>query len=76
MKRESRCGFRGVKVGEASHPGPRTRARARMEAEGEAEAALSGLEAAVTRIDDSNGEELSRPTWRDEASVCEDRSQV
>ena len=71
MKRESRYGFRGVKVGEASHPGPRTRARARMEAEAEAEAA-SGLEAAVTRIDDSDGEELSRPTWRDEASACED----
>ena len=45
---------------------------ARMEAEAEAEAALSGLEAAVTRIDDSDGEELSRPTWRDEASACED----
>ena len=47
--RESRCGLRGVRVGEASHPGPpRTCARARMEAEAEAEAALSGLEAAVT----------------------------
>ena len=54
MTRESRCGLRGVRVGEASHPGPpRTRARARMEAEAEAEVVLSGLEAAVTRIDDS-----------------------
>ena len=73
MTRESRYGFRGVKVGEVSHPGPpRTRARARMEAEAEAEVVLSGLEAAVTRIDDSDEEELSRPTWRDEASACED----
>ena len=26
----------------------------------------------LSRIDDSDGEELSRPTWRDEASACED----
>ena len=37
-----------------------------------ANTALSGLKAAVTRIDDSDGEELSRPTWRDEVSACED----
>ena len=42
-----------------------------MEAEAEAEVVLSGLEAAVTRIDDSD-EEPSWPTWRDEASACED----
>ena len=41
VTRESRYGFRGVKVGAASHPGPpRTRARARMEAEAEAEVVL------------------------------------
>ena len=68
MTRESRCGLRGVRVGEASNPGPpRTRARVRMEQEAEAEAALSCLEAAVTRIDDSDDEPLA--TWRDE--VCE-----
>ena len=72
MTRESRYGFCGVRVGETSHPGlPRTRARARIEAEAEAEVVLSGLETAVTRIDDSDEEELSRPIWRDEASACE-----
>ena len=40
--------------------------------EAEAEVVLSGLEAVVTRIDDSDDEEPSLPTWRDEASACED----
>ena len=71
VMRESRCGFRGVRVGGASNPGPpRTRARARMEEE--AEAVLSGLEAALTRIDDSSDDEPSTPTWKDEASECEE----
>ena len=72
MTRESRYGLRGVRVGEASHPGPpRTRARARMEAEAEALVVLSGLEAAVTRID-LDEEEFSRPIWRDEACAGQD----
>ena len=46
VMRESRYGFRGVRVAEASNPGlPRTRARARMEEE--AEAVLSGLPASM-----------------------------
>ena len=72
MTRESRCGLCGVRVGEASHPGPpQTRARAQMEAEAEAEVVLSGLEAAVTHID-SDEEEFSRPIWRDEACAGQD----
>ena len=71
MTRESRYGLRGVRLGEASHPGPpQTRARARMEAE--AEVVLSGLEVALTRIEDSGDEQPLWPTWRDEASACED----
>ena len=63
--RESCYGFRGVRVGEASNPGPpTTRSRARMEEE--AEAVLSGLEAALTRIDDSSDDEPCMPTWKDE----------
>ena len=58
-------------VREASNPGPpRTRARVRMEQEAEAEATLSCLEAAVTRIDDSDDEPLA--TWRDEVSESEE----
>ena len=69
--RESRYGFRGVRVGDASNPGPhRTRARARMEEE--ADAVLSGLEAALTRIDDSSDDEPPMPIWKDEASECEE----
>ena len=50
----------GVRIGEASNPGPpRTRARARMERE--AEVALTGLEAAITRIDDSSDDEPLMP---------------
>ena len=63
--RESRYGFRGVRVGEASNPGPpMTRSHTHMEEE--AEAALSGLEAALTRIDDSSDDEPCMPTWKDE----------
>ena len=63
--RESRYGSRGVRVGEASNPGPPiTRSRARMEEE--AEAALSGLEAALTRIDVSSDDEPCMPTWKDD----------
>ena len=52
----SRHVFRGVRVGEASNPGPpMTRSRARMEEE--AETALSGLQAALTRIDDFSDHE-------------------
>ena len=77
MTRESRYGLRGVRLGEASNPGPpRTRARARLEeeaeAEAEAEAVLTGLEAAITRIADSSDEEPLSPTWRDEVSQCEE----
>ena len=44
VTKDSRYGFRGVRIGEVSNPGPpRTRARARMEQE--AEVALTGLEA-------------------------------
>ena len=51
--------------GEASNPGPaRTRARARLDEEDEA--VLTGLAAAVTRIDDSSDDEPLMPTWRDE----------
>ena len=61
--RDSCYGFRGVRVGEASNPGPpRTGARARMEEE--ADAVLSGLEAALTRIDDSSDDEPHMPTWK------------
>ena len=56
---KSRYGLRGVRVGEASNPGPpRTRARVRMEQEAEAEATLSCLEAALTHIDDSDDDPL------------------
>ena len=41
-----------------------TRSRARMEEE--AEAALSGLEVALTRIDDSSDDEPCMPTWKDD----------
>ena len=69
VTRDSRHGYRGVRIGEASNPGPpRTRARARMEQE--AEVALTGLEAAITRIDDSSDDEPLMPTWRDEVSAC------
>ena len=65
VMREYRHGFRGVRVGEASNPGPpTTHSRARMEEE-EAEAVLSGLEAALTRIDDSSDVETCMPTWKD-----------
>ena len=40
------------------HDGPRTRARARMEEEAKAEVVLGGSEAAVTRIDHSDDENL------------------
>ena len=54
---------------EASNPGPpRTRARARMEQE--AEVALTGLESAIARIDDSSDDEPLMPTWMDEVSPC------
>ena len=69
--REYRYGFRGVRVGEASNPGPpRTRARARTREE--AEAVFSGLEAALTRIDDSSDDEPSMPIWKDEDSECKE----
>ena len=69
VTRDSRYGYRGVRIGEASNPGPpRTRARARMEQE--AEVALTGLEAATARIDDSSDDEPLMPTWRDEVSPC------
>ena len=71
VTRNSRYGLRGVRVGEASNPGPpRTLARVRMEQEAEAEATLSCLEAALTRIDDSDDEPLA--TWRDEVSESEE----
>ena len=38
--------------------------------EREAEVALTGLEAAITRIDDSSDDEPLMPTWRDEVSAC------
>ena len=69
VTRDSRYGYRGVRIGEASNPGPpRTRARARIERE--AEVALTGLEAAITRIDDSSDDEPLMPTWRDEVGAC------
>ena len=71
VTRKSRYGLRGVRGGEASNPGPpRTRARVRMEQEAEAETTLSCLEAALTRIDDSEDEPLA--TWRDEVSESEE----
>ena len=71
VTRKSRYGLRGVSVGEASNPGPpRTRTRVRMEQEAQAEATLSCLEAALTRIDDSDDEPLA--TWRDEVSESEE----
>ena len=60
---QARYGFRGVRVGEASHPGP---PRRRNRSEDSAEAVLTSLEEALTRIDDSDDE--SHPvvlTWRD-----------
>ena len=71
MTRESRYGFVGLKWEKLRTGPPQTRAHGQMEAEAEAEVALSGLEAAVTRIDDSD-DEPSWPTWRDQASACED----
>ena len=69
VTRDSQYGHRGARIGEASNPGPRrTRARARMEEE--VEAVLTGLEAAITRIDDSSDDEPLIPTWRDEVSPC------
>ena len=62
---ESRYGFRGVRLEEASNPVlPRTRARVRME-----QGADRG-EASITRIDDSDDEPLA--TWRDEVSISEE----
>ena len=69
VTRDSRYGYRGVRIGEASNPGPpRTRARVRMERE--AEVALTGFEAAITRVHDSSDDEPLMPTWRDEVSTC------
>ena len=60
-----------VRVGEASNPGPaRTRARARLDEEDEN--VLTGLEAAVTRIDHSSDDEPHVPTRRDEVSQREE----
>ena len=53
---QARYGFGGVRVGEASHPGP----------EDSADAVLTSLEAALTRIDNSDDEsQFIVPTWRD-----------
>ena len=69
VMRDSRYGHRGVRIGEAQNPGPpRTRARARMEEE--AEIALTNLEAAITRIEDSSDDKPLMPTWRDEDNPC------
>ena len=38
--------------------------------EREAEVALTGLEAAITRIDDSSDDEPLMVSWRDEVSAC------
>ena len=38
--------------------------------EQEAEVALTGLESAIARIDDSSDDEPLMPTWRDEVSPC------
>ena len=60
---QARYGFRGVRVGEASHPGP---PRRRNRSEDSADAVLTSLEAALTRIDDSDDEaQLIAPTRRD-----------
>ena len=60
-----------VRVGEASNPGlARTWARVRLDEEDEA--VLTGLGAAVTRIDDSSDDEPLMPTWRDEVSQREE----
>ena len=60
---QARHGFRGVRVGEASHPGP---PRRRNRSEDSADAVLTSLEAALTRIDDSDHESQPIvPTWRD-----------
>ena len=69
-------GFRRVRLEESSNPEPpRTRARARMEQEAKAVAALTCLEVAVTRIDDSSDDEPF-PTWRDEVSESEEMGRV
>ena len=50
-------------MGEASHPGP---PRRRNRSEDSADAVLTSLEAALTRIDDSDDEsQFIVPTWRD-----------
>ena len=40
--------------------------------EEEVEAVLSGLEAALIRIDDSSDDEPFMPTWKDEDNGCEE----
>ena len=59
---QARYGFRGVRVGEASHPGP---PRRRNRSEDSADVVLTSLEAALTRLDDSDDEQPIVPTWRD-----------
>ena len=66
---QARYGFRGVRVGEASHPGPPKR---RNRSEDSTDAVWTSLEAALTRIDDSDDEsQFIVPTWRDVDSGTE-----
>ena len=53
--RESRCGMRGCRIGEASHPGP----SARIRLEGVSQV-VESLEQAVTTVDTSDDEPLVR----------------
>ena len=57
-KKDAGYGFRGVRVGEAAHPGP-SNVRERSPDED----ILDSLEAALTRIDSSDEEPLVRPPW-------------
>ena len=64
---QARHGLRGVRVGEASHPGP---PRRRNRSEESDDAVLTSLEAALTRIDDSDDEsQFIVPTWRDDSGT-------
>ena len=62
--RFARYGLRGVRVGEASNPGP---PKTRAHPEDDPDGVLASLEHALTRIDDSSDDEpLSRPEGRQE----------